>query len=393
MATLSASPDIGHGSKQKGQFDGWLLVGAALLMLVGLMSIYSEGYGRGNLYYFRQQILYAVIGLVPFIFLLTVPAKAWMRLSGVIYIVNNLGLMAVLLFGKSVKGAERWLQIGPLQFQPSEAAKLLLVLSLAGFFAMRQAEIKKFSTVALSLAHLALPMFLVLKQPHYGAAGILAAAWFTIALLAGVPGKFLGTIVATVVIFVGVNLTVPAVGKVFLKGYHLPRLLGFMGVEAPDNGKTDKELKKAKSDATYQTTQAAIAFGLGGVSGRGYLKGEQKESHFIPEQHNDFVFTVPGEEAGLIGCTLILALFSFFFYRVWLIVLYAVDPFYRMVAGGLFAVLVFHTFVNIGMVVSILPVIGLWLPFLSAGGTALWLCMASVGLLLNIRRQEAPILF
>ncbi len=393
MATITGGTEIGQSSKQKGQFDGWLLTGAAVLLVVGLMSIYSEGYGRGNLSFFRQQVMFAMIGLVPFSFLIVVPPKIWMKLSSAIYVLNLLLLGAVLAVGKNINGSERWLQLGPMQFQPSEAAKLFLVLSLASFFAMRQAHVKKFSTVALSLVHLAIPMALIVKQPHYGAAGILAIAWFTIALLAGVPGKFLIPIVASVALMGFLVVKVPAVRSVLLQGYQENRLGVFTGrgeLNAPEATREQKEKRKALE---YQQKQSAIAFGLGGVSGKGYLKGEQKESHFIPFQYNDFVFTVPGEEAGLIGCTLILAVFSFFFYRIWLIVLYAVDPFYRMVAGGLFAVLVVHTFVNIGMVVSMLPVIGLWLPFLSYGGTALWLCMASVGLLINIRRQEAPILF
>jgi rod shape determining protein RodA len=143
----------------------------------------------------------------------------------------------------------------------------------------------------------------------------------------------------------------------------------------------------------WQTDRAEIAFGVGGVSGAGFGNGQQKAGHFIPEQHNDFIFTVVGEEGGLIGCTLVLAAFGFFFFRVFLIMHLATDPFYRMIAAGIFAILGFHTFVNIAMVLQIVPVVGLWLPFLSYGGTALWLCMACVGLLLNIRRREKPLLF
>ncbi len=393
MASISTGADFGTGAKQKGQFDIWLLLSAAGLLLVGLMSIYSVGVGRGSLSFFRQQVVNTVIGIVPFTVMLVVPVKFWSRLSGVVYAANVLALIAVLVIGKSKNGSERWIQIGSLpQFQPSEAAKLLFVLSLAAFFASRQTEIRKVSTVLLSLVHLIIPMLLIMKQPHYGAAAILGASWFAIALLAGVPGKQLAAIIGSLVLFVGVLFFVPNIREKVLKGYHLNRIEAFSS-QGSEKGTLDREQLKKQRDKMYQANQAAIAFGLGGVAGSGYLKGAQKESRLIPEQHNDFVFTVPGEEAGLIGCTLIIALFSFFFYRVWLIALYAKDPFCRMVTGGLFAVFVFHTFINIGMVVGIMPVIGLWLPFISYGGTALWLCMASVGLLLNIRRNEAPILF
>jgi rod shape determining protein RodA len=132
---------------------------------------------------------------------------------------------------------------------------------------------------------------------------------------------------------------------------------------------------------------------VGGLAGTGFLKGEQKEGRFIPEQHNDFIFTVVGEEGGLIGATIVLAAFGFFFWRVWLILIRAPDPFYKMVAGGIFAALFFHTFVNLAMLLKLLPVVGLWLPFMSYGGTALWLCLSCVGLLIGIRRRERPGMF
>jgi rod shape determining protein RodA len=114
---------------------------------------------------------------------------------------------------------------------------------------------------------------------------------------------------------------------------------------------------------------------------------------FVPEQHTDFIFTVIGEEGGLIGCTLVLAGFGFFFYRIWRVAYAADEPFHRMMAAGLFSVLAFHTIVNLGMNLEMLPVVGLWLPFMSYGGTAIWLCMAAVGLLLNLGRRAKPILF
>ena len=129
------------------------------------------------------------------------------------------------------------------------------------------------------------------------------------------------------------------------------------------------------------------------MTGAGFNQGGQKKAGFIPEQNTDFVVTVIGEEGGLIGCLLLLGAYGFFFYRIFLVMLHTSDPFGKMAASGVFAVLAFHTFVNIAMVLQIVPVVGLWLPFMSYGGTAMWLCLASVGLLLGIRRRERPILF
>ena len=133
--------------------------------------------------------------------------------------------------------------------------------------------------------------------------------------------------------------------------------------------------------------------GVGGFEGVGFDHGEQKAAGFIPEQYDDFIVTVVGEEGGLVGCTLLLAAYGFFFYRIFLVMLYSTEPYYKMLAAGVFAVLGFHTFVNMAMVLNMMPVVGLWLPFLSYGGTAMWLCMSCVGLLLSVRRRQRPLLF
>jgi rod shape determining protein RodA len=283
--------------------------------------------------------------------------------------------------GKDIKGAQRWIDLGPLQFQPSELTKLLIVLTLSTFFAMRSAEIRRFSTFALSFAHIALPLALVLAQPHLGAALVLVVTWLAISIVAGVPAKYIGATMVLGTVCAGMALTVPAIQAKLLHGYQQKRIEGVMSRGQDTRGKN------------YQTDRAEIAFGVGGVLGSGFLRGEQKDKHFIPEQHSDFIFTVVGEEGGLVGSSLVLLCFGFFYYRVFLVMIHATEPFYRMIAGGIFTVLVFHTFVNIGMVLQLLPVVGLWLPFLSYGGTAMWLCMASVGLLLAIRRHEKPLLF
>ncbi len=390
MASLTAGPEFSSPAKRTGgRFDGWLLLSALLLMIVGFMAVYSEGAGHGDITRFRKQIQFAALGAIPFFFFLLVPIRAWLRSVNFVYLINVAALLSVILFGTAKKGAERWIVVAGIQVQPSELAKLLFVLTLASFFATRQNKIKSFSTVALSLVHLGIPMALLLKQPHLGAAMVFGVAWFTIAFVAGVPGKFLALIAVSVLLLGVAVVKIPGVRSKVLTPYQISRLLGYSGDPALMTPEEQKELR----NKNYQTDQAAIAFGLGGLTGRGYMKGEQKESRAIPEQYNDFVFTVPGEEAGLVGCALILSLFAFFFFRVWLVAVHATEAFSRMIAGGVFAVLVFHTFVNIAMVLKLVPVVGLWLPFLSSGVSALWLCLGCVGLLLNLRRQESPILF
>lgn len=349
-------------------------------MTVGLMSLYSEGQTRDGGSDFRKQLMFAVIGLGPFLILATIHPKVWQRIATFLYGVNLAGLTAIFFVGSRRNGADRWIDLGPMQFQPSEMAKLLTIITLAAFFANRQESIRKPGTFALSFLHILPALALILMQPHLGAAMVLLVSWFAISWVAGVQLKHIAiTGVAFLALGVGV-LTVPAISSKVLHGYQQDRILGLTG-----HGDTQGK--------NWQTDRAKIAFGEGGVTGAGFMKGEQKAGHFIPFQENDFVFTVIGEEGGLIGCTMVLAAFGFFFYRIWLVMFHATELYYRMLAAGVFAALFFHMFVNMSMVLQLVPVVGLWLPFLSYGGTALWFCMACVGLILNIRRREKPILF
>ena len=365
----------------------WPLIGAALVLLAfGLMSMFSVSYGGNgaNKPYFLKQALNVAIGLVPATILALVHPKVWRRGSWMLYAANVLLLVAVLAVGKHTKGAERWILLpGGVQFQPSELAKLLAVLTLSAFYAHREERMERLSTFFLGLLHVAVPMALIFAQPHLGATIVVGIAWFAISLVAGVPLRYLGALFALLA-GLGGAMAVPAVRHKVLKPYQEERLMGMLGVQS---GKKDIRGKN------YQTDQAEIAFGVGGVTGAGFGQGARKRAGYIPEQQNDFVVTVLGEEGGLMGCLLLLVAYAFFFYRIFLTMLHTSDPFGKLAASGVFAVLAFHTFVNMAMVLQIMPVVGLWLPFMSAGGTAMWLCLSCVGLLLGIRRRERPILF
>lgn len=360
------------------RIDWFLLLGTLALLAFGLLSQFSKAYDTTSRD-FQKQVFNVAVGLVPFAIFWLVKPKLWMRAVNVLYFLN-LGLLALVLqFGENKNGADRWINLGFTQFQPSEAAKLLIVLTLATFFAKRHDQIHKFSTFALSFVHVAVPVALIVKQPHLGASIAILATWLCICLAAHVPWKFVfGAGIAVVSILI-VAFTVPSIGKLVLRGYHLERLEAMF-------------VKDSKGES-FQTDRAAIALGSGGLFGTGFLKGEQKKLGMIPEQNTDFVFTIIGEEGGLVGSTLVLVAFGFFFYRIWLIYLHATEPYYRMIAAGLLGMLAFHTIVNLAMVLQLMPVVGLWLPFMSYGGTAMWLCLACVGLLLNVRGKEKPVLF
>ena len=385
MATLGAPIPLNDETRREVRRLDWPLIVASLMLLAfGLMSMYSVSYGgngapRSD---FVKQCVNVAIGLAPCALFFFVHPKVWRRWSNGLYVMNVLLLIAVKFVGKSVNGAERWINLpGGVQVQPSEIAKLLTVLTLAAFYAHREERVERFSTFLLGLFHVAVPMTLIFLQPHLGATMVVGVAWLAVSLVAGVPLRYLGGLLGAFVALAGAALLVPAVRGKILHGYQAQRIVGLQ------QGKKDVRGKN------WQTDRAEIAFGVGGLTGTGFNQGGQKKAGYIPEQNTDFVVTVLGEEGGLIGCLLLLATYAFFFYRIFLVMLVTADPFGKMAAGGVFAVLAFHTFVNIAMVLQLVPVVGLWLPFMSYGGTAMWLCLASVGLLLGIRRRERPILF
>lgn len=349
--------------------DGWLIASALALLVIGLLSLYSvdEATEMGS---FSRQVVRAVVGLVPFFVFLLVDPKVWRRFAKAIYVVNLAGLVAVLQLGRTGGGAQRWLQVGPIDVQPSELSKLFIVLTVAAFLASRQGEIRKLSTFALSFLHVAVPAFLVFKQPHLGATLVIVVAWLAVCLAAGVPGRYLAGAVALSVVGLVGGMFIPGV----MQPYQKERVRALIAPNPEDNA--------------FQVHRAEVAFSSGEVLGTGYLNGEVKQGRFIPEQDTDFIFTVVGEEGGFVGCALVLAVFAFFLARAWQVGYDAVDPYQRMVAAGLYAVIAFHAVVNLGSILRLLPVVGLWLPFLSYGGSALWLCMAIVGLLANIRARE-----
>ncbi len=376
MASLSTPRLISsETSRAKVHVDWFLVLAVSILMIAGLLSLFSVDSARSGPPQFKKQILNTIIGIAPFLLFFKIGPGFWRKAAPYLYGVNIALLLAVFKLGVTVKGATRWLNIGPLQFQPSEVAKLIAVLTLAAFFAGRQDRIDKPSTFFLSFLYLAPPLILVFKQPHLGATLVLLTIWLSVSLAAGVKMRYIfGTVLAAVLVMV-VAIKVPGV----LSQYQLDRVSGLF--EKDEQGKG------------YQALRAQIAFGVGGVLGTGFRQGEQKAGGYIPEQHNDFIFTVIGEEGGLVGCTIILSAFGLLFYRIWLIMFRAAEPYYRMLAGGVLAIIGFHAIANIGMNLQLLPVVGLWLPFLSSGGTAIWLCLACVGLLLNIQMRERESLF
>src|SRR4051812_8048171 len=297
-----------------------------------------------------------------------IPPQTLMRLAVPAYIVGLAFLIAVALFGDVVNGARRWLHVGVTRFQPSEMMKLALPLMLAWYFHKNESalRVRDFSIAALLVA---VPVALIARQPDLGTAALVGAAGFYIIFFAGISWRIL------------IGLAVLAAVSVFplwnhLHDYQKKRILTLLDPTTDPLG------------AGYHIIQSTIAVGSGGLSGKGWLNGTQSHLEFIPERHTDFIFAVFSEEFGLIGNTVLLVLYFLLIGRGLYIAANAATVFARLLAGAISLMFFTYAFVNMGMVAGILPVVGVPLPFLSYGGTALLTLFIGAGILMSVHRYR-----
>ena len=356
------------------QVDAPLLLTTLLLIGVGLAMLYSATY-QWSPAVFRRQVMWLAVGAVGAVVLAAIPPRVWLRFSKPLYAQNVLMLLGVLAFGAERKGAQRWLELpGGFQLQPSEFAKLLLILTLAAWLARNGAAIRTPKGFMLSALHMAIPALLVFKQPDLGTSLVFAAVWFAMVYLAGARARWLWlTVVAGALGFAGLwHFDI-------LRDYQKARLVSFLDPEADPK------------QSGYHILQARIAVGSGQLTGKGYLHGTQKNLRYIPEQHTDFIFVVLAEELGFVGSVGLLGLFGAFLYAVWRIMVNTRNEYHRLLAGGILTLFTFHLLTNVGMTIGLFPVVGIPLPFISYGGTMLITALAAVGLLLAIRLHESPV--
>ena len=356
------------------QVDLPLLLTTLLLIGVGLATLYSATY-QWSPAVFRKQLILLAVGVVGAIVLAAIPPRVWLRFYKPLYALNVLMLLGVLVFGAERKGAQRWLELpGGFQLQPSEFAKLLLILTLAAWLARQGDAIRTPKGFLLSALHMAVPALLVFKQPDLGTSLVFAAVWFAMVYLAGARARWLWlTVVAGALGFAGLwHFDI-------LRDYQKARLVSFLDPEADPK------------QSGYHILQARIAVGSGQLTGKGYLHGTQKNLRYIPEQHTDFIFVVVAEELGFVGSVGLLGLFGAFLYAVWRIMVNTRNEYHRLLAGGILTLFTFHLLTNVGMTIGLFPVVGIPLPFISYGGTMLITALAAVGLLLAIRLHESPV--
>jgi rod shape determining protein RodA len=357
------------------RLDWVLIVAVAALLVLGTLLVWSAtGAGSGLHGYVLRHLVNIGTGAALAVVVASTDHR-WVRIwTPVVYLASILGLLAIFVpgVGAVINGSRSWIYLGGMSIQPAEFAKLAVIVGMALWVA-EKTEVRTGTglrdlDVLQTLAIGVIPAVLILAQPDLGTLLVLAAIMFGVVSVAGAPRRWL------------IGLTVIAVGGAFLavhlhllQGYQLDRLLAFTDPALDPRG------------AGYNTTQARIAIGNGGLFGQGLFHGSQTQAGFVPEQHTDFVFTVAGEELGLVGAGAIIALFALILWRMLRVAASAEDLFGRLAATGVVFWLGFQAFQNIGMCLGIMPVTGVPLPFVSYGGTSMFASLMAVGLIENIR--------
>lgn len=348
------------------QMDFGLMIVVAVLTLTGFMTLFSAGYS----YPWRiadqaRNILIALLALVVFA---NIHPRFLMKMAVPLYTVGVLLLFATLVAGTTIKGATRWLNLGVAQIQPSELMKIALPMMLAWFFHSRQGLVTARDYLVAG-AIIAVPVALILKQPDLGTAILVATAGASVVFFAGLPWKWLFAIIGTIAASLPVIWTL-------MHDYQRQRILTLIDPTTDPLGKG------------FHTLQALIAIGSGGVFGKGWMEGTQAHLDFIPERTSDFLFAVFSEEFGLVGNTFLLAMYFALVCISMRIAANAANTFSKLLAGAITIIFFTYTFVNMGMVSGILPVVGVPLPFMSYGGTALLTLGTCTGMLMAISANK-----
>lgn len=353
-----------------------LLCLAGVLSGIGLMLIFSatSPMGEAGRSYVIKQVTWCSFGLVLMSIFLLFDYHVLERWAVWIYIIVVVALIAVWGVGKVTAGSRRWIELGLMRFQPSEFAKLAMVIVLAKYFQNRAGrDGSQLMEIFQALMLTAVPFCLVLIQPDLGTAGVIVLIALSVIVFVTANKKIL---LWAGGLFLGLLPIVLLVGDRLLLDYQKRRLLTFLNPDYDPLG------------AGYHIIQSQIAIGSGGILGKGFLKGTQNQLMFLPVKHTDFIFSILAEEWGFIGCAVVLLLFTILFFRGFGISGKAKDNFGSILAFGCTALLFWHVVVNVGMVMGLLPVVGVPLVFLSYGGSSLLVSFLTVAILVNVSMRR-----
>jgi len=345
--------------------DWGLITTTMAIVFIGLLCLYSSSRVT-NIAIFYKQLMWIMIGVPVMLIVFIVDYRVLLRSAWPLYILMLIGLVLVLMVGREISGARRWISLGPLGIQPSELAKIIVIIWLA-YWGEQKKHIRGYGIKELIAPafFIFIPVGLILVEPDLGTAGIVALISCTLLLLLGIKRT---TFIGLLTVFIS---AMPFVWF-SLKEYQRVRIISFLDPSRDPLG------------SGYHAMQSKIAVGSGGLLGKGFLEGTQTQLRFLPEHHTDFIFSVVAEEWGFAGSALLLLLYGALVTKITQIGFKAKDRFGTMICFGIAAYFTLHIFINIAMAVGIFPVVGVPLPFISYGGSFMlinWIC---IGLALNI---------
>jgi rod shape determining protein RodA len=413
MAISYLGERIGGQRTGAGVVDWSSLLVALTLCGVGLLSIYSATVNAGMPTYFYRQLAFTCVGIGVMIGLTFVPVR-WLELAAPFaYGLALLLLVAVLLVGKVVNGQRNWIGIGSFTFQPSEFAKVCTLFAIARHVARPNVNLQTVRDLGVAFFYVLVPVGLIILEPDYGSATVFMGLFLGVALWCGADLMLMYAIITPPVVALAslfgvkvlvITLIIVSVGALLFRrtalvtvvvialnigaGYGMPWV--FNNVLKPYQKNRIEILLDPNKDPRgngYNVVQSKMAVGSGGLFGRGFQQGTQTQLRYIPKQWTDFIYCVPTEEFGFVGGTVVIALLAGLCMRLLRVAELVQRKFESTIIAGIASIWAYHTFINIGMALGLLPVIGIPLPFMSAGGTSLVINLAMLGLVMNFFRQ------
>lgn len=393
------------------QIDYFILLSVFFLVLIGILAINSATYQTDNPSFsenFKKQILFAVLGFILMFFVSVVPVRFFNSMAYVFYILSILSLVIVLFIGIKGHGSTRWIRFGSFGYQPSEFAKITVILAIAKYLSSNKVSFNIYKDMLVSVLIVIVPLTLIFRQPDLGTSLVFLSFIIPMLYWAGIPfftlflliTPFISAVFSIKILFLVLWLVILLFIILVLKrniyiialvlvvniavGSSTPYLWGKLKPYQQNRLKVFLNPDLDPRGAGYQILQSRTAIGSGGLYGKGYLKGTQTQLRFLPQQHTDFIFSVIAEETGFVGTTVVVFLFYIFIMRGINIAFRTKNRFERLIIIGIGSVFIFHMFINLGMTVGLMPITGLPLPFVSYGGSSMFSFMIMTGLLLNI---------
>lgn len=344
-----------------------------IIASIGILNLFGATHGiEGESHFWRIQIYRLIFGLVIATGIFFIHYRVLERFAYIAYGINILLLVGVIVFGRSILGAKRWIDFGPVSIQPSEFMKITIAWTLAKYFHDDQRRPSYgLRALFMPLVLIMVPVLMIMAQPDLGTAIIILAISGSMILFVRVNPRLLLTVIVSLLILL------PVAYEFALKDYQRQRITTFINPQSDPRG------------AGYNSIQSMIAVGSGKIFGKGFNKGTQSQLRFLPEHHTDFIFSVYGEEHGFLGAMLLLGLYVAFLSQALKIAYSSNDKFGMLFSIGLTTMFFFHIFINIGMTAGVMPVVGIPLPFMSYGGSFLLCGMVAVGILANIANRKS----